>query len=217
MPSRPYNAPMALTSLLIATLLSVQPVKLTHTYVKDTKTTYAIEVKVEEASMVISGDVTFTVLDAEGNHSISCPKFNMSGGGGEETREIKIDKLKYDAKGLASRYTFDEQGVIVILPSVMGYLPDAAVEKDKPFEIKETRESFTLTGTGKLIDIAEKDGKKEVTIEYKVSVVPSEGQSAGELTYKSTFDVATGQLITASGKAEIGGGTSEISVKRKKA
>lgn len=195
---------MALTTLLIATLLAAQsPAKLAHTYAKDTKATYSIEVKVPDGDGVITSDVTFTSLDAEGNHKVSAPKVSVSMGGSEQTAELNIEKIKFDANGLVEQLEFSETGVALILPTVLSYLPNSSVEKNKSFEVKEKRESYTLEGSGKVIEYKEKEGKSQVVIEYKISLTPG-GAEPGQLTFKSTFDVATGQLLLSEGTVEIG-------------
>lgn len=208
---------MALVSLLLATALMGQaPVKLAHTYVKDQKTVYAMELKFPEGMGQITADIIFVTLDTDGNHSISVPKLTMAAGGEETTKTYESAKTKFDDKGLTEELEFDETGVAVILPSVMSYLPAASIEKDKEFEVKEKREKYTLEGKGKLIELAEKDGKQLVTIEYKLTLQPSGKDEPGVLTFTSIFEVATGQLVSSKGTAEIGQTPSTpISVVRK--
>lgn len=211
--------PMALTSLLAITALLVQtggPVKLAHSYKKDAKTTYALEITIADGQGKVSGDVTFTALDADGNHKVSAPKLALSMQGMEDTREFNADKVKIDAKGLVEQLEFNETGIALILPTVLAYLPGSSIEKDKSFDVKEKRENYTMEGTGKLISLAEKDGKQLATVEYSISIQPNEQSDAGVLKFKSTFEVETGQLVSSEGTAEIGqDAASPFKVKRK--
>jgi len=207
---------MALVSLLLATtLIAAEPVKLTHTYVKDTKSAYALELKLEGADGRISGDVTFTALDSSGSHSMSCPSMKMAMFGSEQSIDASLDKLTLDSKGLAKSLTFDERGIAVIIPTIFGFLPDAAVEVGKSFDIKEKRDDYSLSGSGKLLEVIEKDGVKTAVIEYKMSVEPASEAEPGTFAFTSTFDVATGQLISSKGKVDVGANKTEVTLKKK--
>jgi hypothetical protein len=210
---------MALLSVLLATALLGQgpaPTKLAHTYVKDQKSVYALEVKLPDEVGQITAEITFVDLDTEGNRSISAPKIILSANGGETTNNLESPKTKFDERGLTNNLEFNDTGIAVIIPSILSYLPATSVEKDKEFQIKEKRENYTLDGTGKLIDLTEKDGKQLATIEYKLSLKPTEEAEPGVFAFKSVFEIATGQLVSSQGTVEIGPGQSmPIIIKRK--
>lgn len=208
---------MSLATLLLVVVAAQSPLKLSHTYVVDESSTFALEAKMAEFSMEITGDVVFKVLDADGNHTVSCSNGLVKGGGQETPAEFKIDKLKIDKHGLAEKLHFGGMENMVVFPTIMGYLPAAELEKDKAFEIKEKRSNYTMEGTGKLLAVSENEGKQLAKIEYKVTVTPvgQEANDPRELTFTSTFDAKTSKLLSSDGKAVIGGRTAELKVKRK--
>jgi hypothetical protein len=205
---------MPLASLLLATVLATQaPVKLAHTYVVDQSVTYSFDLNIHD-EMSFVGDITFKTLDSKGNHQVSAPDIKVKMGGNEEKRDYKSDKVLLDSHGLAGSYEFNDTDIPFIVSTLCGYLPNKEVTKDAKFTFEDKFENYSLKGTGTLLELAEKDSKQTATIDYEIHVSPS-AESEGILRIKSTFDVATGQLISCKGKVEIEGQESNVTVKRK--
>lgn len=207
---------MALASLLLTTvLLAQQPVKLSHTYVKDQKVTYALTLNIPDQGLEISSDLTFTTKDDKGTHEAKSPAVVIKKDGAEvASNELTIDKLALDPKGLAPTYEFNDTGIAIIIANMCAYMPDKEVAEGATFAVSEKKENYTVEGNGKLLSIEEKDGKKLATVELTLDVAPT-SEKPGHLVVKSVFDLATGQLVSSKGTVDIENGKVEITIKRK--
>lgn len=211
-----YTSRMALASLLLATVLVAQPpVKLSHSYVKDQKVTYALSLNIADQGLEISGDLTFTTKDDKGNHEAKSPGVAIKKDGAEVSKsELTVDKLPLDSKGLAPNYEFNDTGIAIIIANICGYLPDKEIAEGGSFDVNEKKENYTIQGNGKLLSIEEKDGKKLAKIELKLDVAPT-SENPGHLVVESVFDVATGQLVSSKGTVDIDNGKVDIKIERK--
>lgn len=207
---------MALASLLLATVLvAQQPVKLSHTYVKDQKVTYALTITDSNQGLEITSDLTFTTKDDKGTHEAKSPAVVIKKDGAEvASNELTVEKLTLDSKGLAPTYEFNDTGIAIIIANLCAYMPDKEVAEGATFDVNEKKENYTVQGNGKLLSIGEKDGKKLATVELKLDVAPT-SENPGHLVVKSVFDIATGQLVSSKGTVEIDSGKIEVSITRK--
>ncbi|MEQ1822250.1 MAG: hypothetical protein ABL949_07060 [Fimbriimonadaceae bacterium] len=204
---------MPIASVLFALALTTQgPIKLSNTFIKDSKTTYSVTLSIDEAE--ISGDVTFEATDDKGKAVAKSNGIKMKMGGNEMDGSALEQALKFDEKGLANGLEFENDKSAVAVICFAGYCPNAEVKVDSLFEIDEKREGYTIKGTGKLIEVKEVDGKKQATLDYNMTVKPGDG-SDGIAKFKSVIDIATGKLISADGTLDIEGRTGTMKIKRK--
>lgn len=206
---------MPIASVLLAIALSTQsPIKLTNTFVKDVKATYAVSIKMDMGELM--GDITFEALDEFGEVSIKSPGIKMDMGGNVVDAGTYDRKHKFDAFGLTTDLEFSQEKAVIVILCLAGYVPNKEVKLDSLFDIDEKREGYTVKGTGKMISVTEVEGKTQAKMQYNMAVKPGDDGSEGIVKFTSIIDVASGKLVSSEATLDIEGQTGKVVIKPKK-
>lgn len=206
---------MPIASVILAVALCIQsPIKLSNTFVKDVKATYAVSVKMDMGELM--GDITFEALDEFGEVSVKSPGIKMDMGGNIIDAGTYDRKHKFDAFGLTTGLEFSQEKAVIVILCLAGYVPNKEIKLDSLFDIDEKREGYTIKGTGKLLSVTVVEGKKQAKMEYNMAVKPNDEASEGVVKFTSIFDVDSGKLVSSEATLEIDGQTGKIVIKTKK-